>query len=122
MENNKQLNFLNLSRIDVLTVRKMQIETIIESCKKQLEDKILMLFAGGLDDNIELKTKGQVVFYEKWIKEINDEIDELQIQEEKKKSTEQKELEAKFLKYKDEIIQFINKLDADQNDGGSDNE
>jgi len=73
----EQLNMAKLSKEDELSVRKAYVEKMLKQCKKQTEDKTMLLLAGAFDDNIESKAKGQVVFLERWIKDIDKEIEQL---------------------------------------------
>lgn len=40
---------------------------MLEGCKTQLKNKVMLLLAGSLDKDIEIKSKEQIVFLEKWI-------------------------------------------------------
>ena len=66
-----------LSRVDELSVRKLYVEKMLTEVKKQTEDKVLLMFAKAMDNDIENKATGQIVFMERWIENINDEIKEL---------------------------------------------
>lgn len=68
------LDYTFLKRIDELQLRKHMISKIVEKLKDQLEDKISMLLSKAFDTNIEMKTSGEIVFYERWIEEIDKEI------------------------------------------------
>lgn len=73
----EQLNMAKLSKEDELSVRKAYVEKMLKECKKQTEDKVMMLLAGAFADNIESKATGQVVFLERWLKDIDKEIEQL---------------------------------------------
>lgn len=74
---NECINMAKLSKEDELTVRKAYVEKMLKESKKQTEDKVMMLLAGAFADNIESKAKGQVVFLERWLKDIDKEIENL---------------------------------------------
>lgn len=74
---NEELNMAKLSKEDELSVRKAYVEKILKECKKQTEDKVMMLLAGALADNVESKANGQIVFMERWIEDIDKEIKNL---------------------------------------------
>jgi len=73
----EETNLLTLSRADELSVRKVILQRYLEEVKKTLEDKVMLMLVGSFDKNTELKLTGTVVFYEKWIDEINKEIKEI---------------------------------------------
>jgi hypothetical protein len=72
-----KLNMAQLSKEDELSVRKAYVEKMLKECKKQTEDKVMMLLAGVLDKDVESKAKGQVVFLERWLNDIDEEIKNL---------------------------------------------
>ena len=66
-----------LSRVDELTVRKAYLEGVLSETKKQLKDNVMLLLAGALVDNSKEKIEGMAVFIERWIKDIEVEIENL---------------------------------------------
>lgn len=70
-------NISKLSRVDELSVRKLYVEKMLEEVKKQTEDKVLLMLASAFEDNVKSKTTGQIVFMEKWLEDINNEIKNL---------------------------------------------
>ena len=74
---NEQLNMAKLSKEDELSVRKTYVEKMLKECKKQTEDKVMMLLASAMDKDVESKATGQVVFLERWLKDIDKEIEQL---------------------------------------------
>lgn len=77
MENNDILNLTKLSRVDELTVRKGFLEKTISKQKEELESKAMLMLAKSFDEQIEEKATGTVVFFERWLKEIDKQIEEL---------------------------------------------
>lgn len=71
----ESVNFLELSKVDELSVRKICIEKILKECKTQVEDKAMLLLGKAFDDKLEVKAQGQIVFLERWIKDIDKEIE-----------------------------------------------
>lgn len=61
MNVNENVDFNNLSKEDELSVRKILVEQMLETCKTQFQDKAM-------------KSKGLVIFLERWIKDIDKEI------------------------------------------------
>lgn len=71
------MNILELSKVDELSVRKKYVEAMAEQMKKQAEEKIMLLLANAFDENAETKATGQVVFMERWLDDINKEIERI---------------------------------------------
>lgn len=67
-----------LSRADELSVRKVYIEKMLAEIKKQTESTVMLLLAQSFDKDVEQKAAGQVVFMERWLKDIDKEIEEMQ--------------------------------------------
>lgn len=66
-----------LSRVDELSVRKAYIEKMLIEVKKQIESTVMLLLAQSIDRDVEQKAIGQVVFMERWLKDIDKEIERL---------------------------------------------
>ena len=66
-------NISKLSRVDELTVRK----GMLSETKKQLKDNVMLLLAGALVDNSKEKIEGMAIFIERWINDIEVEIENL---------------------------------------------
>lgn len=73
----EKINLSKLSKVDELSSRKIFLEKAMEENKKQLEDKTMLLLGKALDENVEVKIEGQIVFFERWIKDIDKEIENL---------------------------------------------
>ncbi|MBY6950327.1 hypothetical protein [Clostridium botulinum] len=73
----KNTNVSKLSRVDELSVRKIYIEKMVVECKKQLEDRVLLMLNKAFDEDVESKAEGQIVFLERWLQDIENEIKKL---------------------------------------------
>ncbi len=71
------INLAKISRVDELSVRKVYLEKILKECKEQLENKVMLMLSKSFDNNIEEKAQGQIVFIERWIKDIDKKIENL---------------------------------------------
>ena len=77
MNSNEHVDLTSLSKVDELSVRKAILEEMVKENKNQLKDKAMIMLAGAFDKDIELKAKGTIVFLERWIKDIDVEIDRI---------------------------------------------
>lgn len=71
------IDMSKLSKVDELSVRKTYVEKMLKNTKEHLESKAMLLLAGAFDDNAEDKAIGQVVFIERWLEDIDNEIKSL---------------------------------------------
>ncbi|MDU4597579.1 MAG: hypothetical protein E6Y49_06420 [Clostridium sporogenes] len=73
----KNTNLLKLSSVDELSLRKIYIEKMIVECKSQLENRALLMLSKAFDGDVEPKAEGQIVFLERWLEDIENEIKKL---------------------------------------------
>lgn len=66
-----------LSKVDELSVRKVYIKNALSEAEKQVKDDVMLLLGGAFIDNPREKAEGLVVFLERWVKDIDEEIENL---------------------------------------------
>ena len=75
MENITDLS--KIPKVDELSVRKVYIEAMLKEAKSQTKDKVMLILGGAFVDDIQSKTEGMVVFLERWLGDIDKEINNL---------------------------------------------